>query len=47
MQKYNDSLKAENDSLNLQLLMNEDLKRHNADKIKDEIEKIKLNVCYS
>ena len=44
LQKMNDFLKSENDRLNAQLIKNEDEKRFNLDKIKEEIQKLKLEV---
>ncbi len=44
LQKINDFLKSENDRLNAQLISNDDEKRFNLDKIKEEIQKLKLEV---
>ena len=44
LQKMNDFLKSENDRLNAQLITNEDEKIFNLDKIKEEIQKLKLEV---
>jgi len=42
----NENLESENDRLNAQLLMSEDEKRLNLDKIKEEIQKLRLEVNY-
>ncbi len=46
LQKWNENLKSENDRLTAQLIINDDEKRLNLDKIKDEILKLKLEVNF-